>query len=464
MEDLENDDFDIEPAVIASAPEAVEPPSFLLSSDKVQAVRFHQAKPGYVFTQVETFVDQVMKTLDYLEKQIHASQVTIHEKQEEIYDLQETISTLKATIEVFRANGDPLRSADGSFVTESQLVDPTEFEALRADRDRLAAELVQAREDADRGWEAETELRRYVEETLQPWVDAVQAQHAAAAASAPQTISEPVAPLQVDLQPAQEPFITTPEQHSPDVEHAETQVEPQAEAPSEVPVEPQAEAPSEVPVEVQADVQEAPEQPGEDEAYLARLQQAITALEGGADASMLAENLMSDNDAPESAVETYTDAEAIIDDTDLQSPALPEEADDDFDPAELEEQLIAEARGPIPAESPEVTPAAVPATSPFAVAAEPMSGEFQEDVAAPAAVPVEEPAKKSRKTKSHLASSPEVAALGGEAVIHEAGADSEADVQAAPQAGAPIPRLLASAPEVLAAGLPVDPEVDDEAF
>lgn len=143
-----NDGFDIEPSSPpmppVSQPQA--PPSFILSADKVQAVRFHPAKPGYEFRQVETFVDQVTNTLSFLESQIYQYQVDLHEKQDEVYDLQDTISKLKATIEVFRASGDPMTDASGGYVTASKLAETQQIENLTVERDALQQKVIELQE------------------------------------------------------------------------------------------------------------------------------------------------------------------------------------------------------------------------------------------------------------------------------------------------------------------------------
>lgn len=152
--------FDVEPVmpVASSAPPAA--PKDLLSASKVEAVRFHPAKPGYAFDQVETFVDAVTRTLRYLEQRMYQDDVAIHEADEENDLLNEQIATLKATIEVFRANGDPVGTSDGGFATASTVEDP----ALRAERDSLAAALLASQAEV-------ADLRLYIEQQLAPWIE-----------------------------------------------------------------------------------------------------------------------------------------------------------------------------------------------------------------------------------------------------------------------------------------------------
>lgn len=184
-EDMVDDDFDIESTspVNIQTPNVLQPPSLLLTSAKVAAVRFHSSKRGgYEYTQVETFVDQVTESLNFYEAQLYQAQLDVHSRQDEIYDLQETISRLKATIEVFRAKGDPVTNADGSYLTESQVgseMDVSVFEEeireLKKANAALSIELSKSRADADQGWEAEAEMRRYVDEELQPWAAEINA-------------------------------------------------------------------------------------------------------------------------------------------------------------------------------------------------------------------------------------------------------------------------------------------------
>lgn len=185
-------------------------PASVLTSDKVDAVRFQPAKPGYAFEQVETFVDQVKETLGYLEGKAHQSEVTLREAREENLDLQERNMNLQATIEVFRAKGDPVRGDDGSYLTQSQVAaapaSSAELDAARAEaaalREQLAAAhaeletlgaaLAESRADAERGWTAESELRSYLDETLMPWIaEQMAAAEAVLAAAASTEQAEP---------------------------------------------------------------------------------------------------------------------------------------------------------------------------------------------------------------------------------------------------------------------------------
>jgi len=115
----------------------------LLTPQHVHNVRFHTAKPGYAFTQVEAFVQQVADTLQALEAEAATSDAVLREAHEELAHLREQVIDLQNTIEVFRAKGDVLVGADGTYVTESQLADVA---ALTAERDTL---LSQAQEWAD---------------------------------------------------------------------------------------------------------------------------------------------------------------------------------------------------------------------------------------------------------------------------------------------------------------------------
>jgi DivIVA domain-containing protein len=178
----ETESFDVLPPM-PDLPDAglsgfLAPPKILLSADKVAAVRFHPAKPGYSYAQVEAFVEQVMETLRYLELRMHKDDMTLHETRDEIQYLEEKVSTLQATIEVFRANGDPVIDDAGHFVTRSTEAITDELARARSENESLSARLEAATSEVDRAWGAEAELRRYLEEELTPWI---QAAHEAAA-------------------------------------------------------------------------------------------------------------------------------------------------------------------------------------------------------------------------------------------------------------------------------------------
>jgi hypothetical protein len=151
--------FDVEPVMPSVEQLPAAAPKDLLSASKVEAVRFHPAKPGYAYDQVETFVDAVTRTLRYLEQRMYQDDLAIHEANNENELLEEQISTLKATIEVFRANGDPVGAADGGFATASSVEDP----ALRAERDSLAAALTASQSEV-------ADLRAYIDQQLAPWI------------------------------------------------------------------------------------------------------------------------------------------------------------------------------------------------------------------------------------------------------------------------------------------------------
>lgn len=410
MNEMPDDEqgFDIEPAIPQQTAEpAMEPPAFLLTADKVRAVRFHPAKPGYEFRQVETFVDQVTETLLFLEAQLFQAQVDSHEKQEEIYDLQERVSMLTATIEVFRATGDPVTAADGSYLTESKAVEQSaELAAVTAERDSLVAQLAAAREDADRGWAAEAELRRYMDETLAPWLESQAAAGESSDAEAVE-VAEPVDDVQAEEA----------------VEELEVVVEAEPPADEDLPLEE-----TELPAVV------------DDASYVEKLQQAVAALdeEGEDDDDSWSESSDADESAqPEEAVVI----EEVVE-------------DENSSPADSEEP-IEEAVEPVSRYA-----STDDASDDWDVVDEAdadVIDDIDEDTIEQAAAPgLEEPQAAPRL--SILASSPEVAVLGDQAIIRDMPAAVGAgNGEAAPQkAGAPLPKLLASAPEVLAA----DPSVD----
>lgn len=119
----------------------------LLKADQVAAVRFHSSRPGYSFSQVEIFVDQVKHTLAVLEQELYEKDLTAHELKREQEELQDRVLELQATIEVFRAKGDPLVNADGSYVRESQLQDTAHYAELEAEMDSLQREIDSLQEE-----------------------------------------------------------------------------------------------------------------------------------------------------------------------------------------------------------------------------------------------------------------------------------------------------------------------------
>lgn len=121
-----------------SEPTPIAPAAPLLTPQHVHNVRFHTAKPGYAFTQVEVFVQQVAETLQALEAEAATSDAVLREAHEEMAHLRDQVVDLQNTIEVFRAKGDVLVGADGTYVTESQLADTS---ALTAERDALLSQV-----------------------------------------------------------------------------------------------------------------------------------------------------------------------------------------------------------------------------------------------------------------------------------------------------------------------------------
>lgn len=181
-EDWTNDSFADGPAPVRK----LVAPADLLSADRVAAVRFQVAKPGYTFAQVEAFVDQVRRSLEYLEAAEHGHQLSVHEAREELVEMQERISTLQATVEIFRAKGDVLVDGEGNLVTEGSRkqsgAPSAEVTALRAETDRLKSEvaalqasLAQANAERDLAAEDAAALRKYIDEELLPWANALAA-------------------------------------------------------------------------------------------------------------------------------------------------------------------------------------------------------------------------------------------------------------------------------------------------
>lgn len=150
-------------------PERKPSSDLLITSDQAKNVRFTTKKNGYSYDQVETFVDQVVNTLSFVEQKMLSDHELLVEAKSEIRSQEETIANLKATIEVFRAKGDVLTNSDGSFATNSSAL--KEIAELKQETELLKAELAKSKKDADEGWAAEAELSKYIEETLKPWLE-----------------------------------------------------------------------------------------------------------------------------------------------------------------------------------------------------------------------------------------------------------------------------------------------------
>jgi chromosome segregation ATPase len=125
-----------------------------LTSDQVGSVRFRVSTPqGYLFTQVEAFVNAARESLQQHEQVEFQLRRRIVDVTNELRLQVADSASLRRQIEVFRVQGDPLVDSDGAYVTESQLGhEPAhavaEMEALRAElaavteeRDALAAQM-----------------------------------------------------------------------------------------------------------------------------------------------------------------------------------------------------------------------------------------------------------------------------------------------------------------------------------
>lgn len=195
-----------------------------LTADQVASVRFHTTRPGYSFEQVEIFVEQVKDTLSALEAALYEKDVELYEAREDQGDLQDRISTLAATIEVFRAKGDPVRSSDGSYMTESQAgqysaaqtaemqqaiealnrdlaLAEEERANLRANIADLTSALAAAEAQRAEAEAAEDELRQYVDGVLGPWIAAAQAREEEPQAMPQQVVETVTLPQEPALAP-----------------------------------------------------------------------------------------------------------------------------------------------------------------------------------------------------------------------------------------------------------------------
>jgi hypothetical protein len=139
-----------------------------LTKSQVDAVRFQVTKPGYSFEQVEAFIEKTKNTLEFLEKEMKRDKLALAESEDEIELLTERAQTLSATLEIFKVKGDAVVSDSGEFVTENSL---KQTQKLEQENLHLKEQLIAAQEDANAGWQAEAELRKYIEEQLLPWLN-----------------------------------------------------------------------------------------------------------------------------------------------------------------------------------------------------------------------------------------------------------------------------------------------------
>jgi hypothetical protein len=139
-----------------------------LTKSQVDAVRFQVTKPGYSFEQVEAFIEKTKNTLEFLEKEMKKDKLALAEAEDEIELLTERAQTLSATLEIFKVKGDAVVSDSGEFVTENSL---RQTKKLEQENLYLKEQLIAAQEDANAGWQAEAELRKYIEEQLLPWLN-----------------------------------------------------------------------------------------------------------------------------------------------------------------------------------------------------------------------------------------------------------------------------------------------------
>lgn len=139
-----------------------------LTKNQVDAVRFQVTKPGYSFEQVEAFIEKTKTTLEFLEYEMKKDKLALAEAEDEIELLSDRAQTLSATLEIFKVKGDALVSESGEFLTESAVAKNNK---LAEENEYLKQQLLLAQEDANAGWQAEAELRKYIEEQLLPWLN-----------------------------------------------------------------------------------------------------------------------------------------------------------------------------------------------------------------------------------------------------------------------------------------------------
>lgn len=121
--------------------EDITPPANILTEAQAAAVRFYARKKGYDFAQVEEFVDRVRSSLAYYEHALDILEKAYNEQSEDLHYKDSQVSQLRATIEVFRAKGDPMVNSAGDYITESQVRESAEYQALQRDNESLRARI-----------------------------------------------------------------------------------------------------------------------------------------------------------------------------------------------------------------------------------------------------------------------------------------------------------------------------------
>lgn len=121
--------------------EDITPPANMLTEAQAAAVRFYARKKGYDFAQVEEFVDRVRSSLAYYEHALDVLEKAYNEQSEDLHYKDSQVSQLRATIEVFRAKGDPMVNSAGDYITESQVRESAEYQALQRENESLRAHI-----------------------------------------------------------------------------------------------------------------------------------------------------------------------------------------------------------------------------------------------------------------------------------------------------------------------------------
>jgi hypothetical protein len=272
-----------------------------------------------------------------------------------------------------------------------------EIDALRAANEQLSAQVAHAQAETARAWDAEAELRRYVDDTLMPWMAAAQA--AAAPTAAPIEVAVDVAAPSLEEDVVHVDVIEA----VLEVEDLEDFEEVAADEDVAVEFVPVAEEPAEVPAEEAA---------------------AAAAFEP-AD-----EHAVEPADEPAEIIEPVS--WSLSQEDEIAEPVPAEPAADINEPESNEPEAIG-----VPVSM--LTPS------------EPDSWDDAPSVsleAVPASATVAGPVGPS--VSARLASSPEVAAMGDDIDFDDLASPSELEEVAPRAAGAPLPRLLASSPEAAA--------------
>lgn len=129
-------------------------PEGVLTPAKAKSVRFTQTRPGYHYTEVETFVAQVQSSLDVYAKLLHDRDLDVYKLDESIARSQVDLKNKNNQIEVLLAQGDMAQVN----------VDDSEVALLLETNDKLRQELQSVKDEYSKVKTAFDELNIWASE------------------------------------------------------------------------------------------------------------------------------------------------------------------------------------------------------------------------------------------------------------------------------------------------------------